>query len=49
MLCQAIDGEYIAHIQQYVRTGAPLRIHKHMSDSDWNLYQRVMYAGRVSR
>ena len=42
---QAIDGGYIAQMEQYVRTGAPLRIHEDMSDSDWNHYQRAMYAG----
>jgi len=45
ILYQAIDGGYIAQMEQYVRTGAPLRIHEDMSDGEWNLYQRAMYAG----
>jgi ubiquinone/menaquinone biosynthesis C-methylase UbiE len=45
ILYQAIDGGYIAQMEQYVRTGAPLRIHEDMSESEWDHYQRAMYAG----
>ncbi len=45
ILYQAIDGEYIARMEEYVRTGAPLRIHEAMDESEWTLYQRAMYAG----
>lgn len=45
ILYQAIDATYIARMEEYVRTGAPLRIHESMSDDEWNLYQRAMYAG----
>jgi 2-polyprenyl-3-methyl-5-hydroxy-6-metoxy-1,4-benzoquinol methylase len=45
ILYQAIDGEYIARMEEYVRTGTPLRIHAAMGEGEWKLYQRAMYAG----
>ncbi len=45
ILYQFVDATYIERIEDYVRTGRPLRIHEQMRDEQWELYQRGMRAG----
>jgi 2-polyprenyl-3-methyl-5-hydroxy-6-metoxy-1,4-benzoquinol methylase len=45
ILYQFVDATYIERIEDYVRTGQPLRIHEQMRDEQWELYQRGMRAG----
>lgn len=45
ILMQFLDATYIERMEEYVRSGQPLRIHEHMSDDHWELYQRGMRAG----
>ena len=34
-----------AIVEEYVRTGKPLRIHQTMTDEEWGTYQRGMRSG----
>jgi SAM-dependent methyltransferase len=45
ILFQFVDAQFIEHVEDYVRTGAPVRIHERMSGEQWELYQRGMRAG----
>lgn len=36
--------EFTSHIEEFVRTGNPLDIHEHMTDEQWDRYQRCMRA-----
>lgn len=45
ILFQFVDAEHIAHTEDYVRTGRPLRIHETMTAEEWALYQRAMRSG----
>jgi predicted O-methyltransferase YrrM len=52
---KALEWQWIAHFDEFVRTGRPLDIHGSMSARDWELYQRGMraqasqIAGEVAR
>jgi predicted O-methyltransferase YrrM len=45
ILYQFVDATYIERIEDYVRTGQPLRIHEQMRAEQWELYQRGMRSG----
>jgi 2-polyprenyl-3-methyl-5-hydroxy-6-metoxy-1,4-benzoquinol methylase len=45
ILLQFLDADFIARMEDFVRTGEPLRIHEAMRDEQWELYQRGMRAG----
>lgn len=45
LLYQLVDLRYIDHMEDYVRTGAPVRFHETMSPEDWGLYMRGMRSG----
>jgi SAM-dependent methyltransferase len=42
MLMRLVEWDFIGHMEEVVRTGEPLDIHRHMSDEEWKLYQRSM-------
>lgn len=43
MLFRFMEWDFIAHYDEFVRTGRPLDVHETIkSDEDWNLYQRGM-------
>jgi SAM-dependent methyltransferase len=42
---QFLDAGYIEHMEEVVRTGAPVHIHEQMSPEDWGYYQRGMRSG----
>jgi SAM-dependent methyltransferase len=44
ILLQAIEWRWIAHLEEFVRTGRPLDFHATMSDSERDLYHRSMRA-----
>jgi SAM-dependent methyltransferase len=45
VLLQALDAQYIARMEEYVRSGEPVRMHAEMTDDEWGLYQRGMRSG----
>lgn len=45
LLYQFVDLRFIERMEDYVRTGAPVRIHEEMSTQDWDLYMRGMRSG----
>src|SRR5579884_3220089 len=45
LLYQLVDERYIARMQDYVRTGEPVRFHETMTPEEWELYQRGMRSG----
>jgi SAM-dependent methyltransferase len=46
---QLLEWDWVAHTEEYVRTGRPLDIHHHMSDPEaWDSYQRGMRAMAAS-
>lgn len=44
ILLQAVEWRWIAHLEEFVRTGRPLDFHATMSDSERDLYHRSMRA-----
>ena len=44
ILLQAVEWRWIAHLEEFVRTGRPLDFHTTMSDSERDLYHRSMRA-----
>jgi SAM-dependent methyltransferase len=44
ILLQAIEWRWIAHLEEFVRTGRPLDFHSTMSDTERDLYHRSMRA-----
>ena len=51
ILLQAIEWEWLSHLEEFVRTGQPLDFHSTMSDRERDLYHRSMraIAGIASR
>jgi SAM-dependent methyltransferase len=44
LLLQYREWDFVAHYEEFVRTGKPLDIHRSLSAEDWGLYQRGMRA-----
>lgn len=44
MLWQFIEWEWLEHLEPFVRTGEPLRMHERLTDDEWGAYQRGMRA-----
>jgi SAM-dependent methyltransferase len=42
VLFQSLNNRFLEHLEDYLRTGAPLHIHDHMGPAEWDLYQRGM-------
>lgn len=42
MLLQFLEWNFVEHYETYLRTGEPLEYHRHMDESQWQLYQRGM-------
>ena len=42
---QFMDEQFIAQMESFVRTGAPIEIHEHMTPETWEIYQRGMRSG----
>src|SRR5690242_3955447 len=45
ILMQFMDEQFIAQMESFVRTGAAIEIHEHMTPETWELYQRGMRSG----
>ncbi|HEX5156849.1 MAG TPA: methyltransferase [Ktedonobacterales bacterium] len=45
ILMQFMDEQFIAQMESFVRTGAPIEIHEHMTSETWEIYQRGMRSG----
>ncbi|HEX5548512.1 MAG TPA: class I SAM-dependent methyltransferase [Ktedonobacterales bacterium] len=45
ILMQFMDEQFIAQMESFVRTGAPIEIHEHMTPETWEIYQRGMRSG----
>jgi predicted O-methyltransferase YrrM len=44
-LLHYLEWRWWEHCEEYVRTGAPLRVHQTMTDEEWEVYQRGMRSG----
>jgi 2-polyprenyl-3-methyl-5-hydroxy-6-metoxy-1,4-benzoquinol methylase len=45
VLLHYLEWHWWEHLEEFLRTGAPLRIHDTMSDEEWGLYQRGVRSG----
>lgn len=45
ILLQFVDEQFIAQMEDFVRTGTPIDIHEHMTPETWEIYQRGMRSG----
>jgi len=45
ILFQFLEWRWLAHTEEFVKTGRPLAVHDHLSDEEWGLYQRGMRSG----
>jgi len=39
---QLVEWNWIARLEDYIRTGIPLQLHSTVSETEWNLYQEGM-------
>jgi len=44
VLFEFVEWDLIEHVEDYVRTGQPLDMHRTVTDEQWGLYQRAMRA-----
>jgi SAM-dependent methyltransferase len=45
ILFQFLEWRWLAHTEEFVKTGRPLAVHEHLTDEEWGLYQRGMRSG----
>jgi len=45
ILFQFLEWRWLAHTEEFVKTGRPLAVHDHLTEDEWGLYQRGMRSG----